>query len=32
MNYVTIDSVTQSLGPDWAGSGDANLAVTQANA
>jgi len=32
MNYVTIDSVTQSLGLDWAGSGDANLAVTQANA
>ena len=32
MNYVTIDSVTQSLGPDWVGSGDANLAVTQANA
>lgn len=32
MNYVTIDSVTQSLDPDWAGSGDANLAVTQANA
>lgn len=32
MNYVTIDSVTQSLGPDWAGSGDANPAVTQANA
>ena len=32
MNYVTIESVTTQLGPNWQGDGDANLAVTQANA
>lgn len=32
MNYVTIESVTTQLGPNWQGDGDANFAVTQANA
>lgn len=31
MNYVTIESVTTQLGPNWQGDGDANLAVIQAN-
>lgn len=32
MNYVTIDTVTDVLGADWATSGDGNTAVLLANA
>lgn len=32
MNYVTVDSVTQKLGPNWWGDGDSTIAVMQANA
>ncbi|MFW6586588.1 hypothetical protein, partial [Acinetobacter baumannii] len=32
MNYVTVESVTQKLGPDWWGTGDPVIAVMQANA
>jgi hypothetical protein len=32
MNYVTVESVTLKLGPNWWGTGDPNLAVIQANA
>lgn len=32
MNYVTVESVTQKLGANWWGNGDAPIAVMQANA
>ncbi len=32
MNYVTIDTVTEKLGPLWWGNGDAAQAVIRANA
>lgn len=32
MNYVTIDTVTDVLGADWATSGDGNTAILLANA
>lgn len=32
MNYVTVDTVTEKLGPLWWGNGDAAQAVIRANA
>ncbi|WP_444756575.1 hypothetical protein [Pseudomonas sp. A014] len=31
-DFITVADVDQKLGPDWAGTGDAVLAVTMANA
>ncbi|MFV3316559.1 hypothetical protein [Pseudomonas sp. NY15374] len=31
-DFITVADVDQKLGPDWAGTGDAGLAVTMANA
>lgn len=32
MIYVTVELVTEKLGSEWQGDGDANLSVSQANA